>query len=554
MIAAIYARKSTEQNGVNEEEKSVTRQIDHAKAYALKKGWTVASDQIYSDDGISGVNFVSRPGFIRLMNALKPRPSFQVLIMSEESRLGRESIETAYSLKTITDAGVRVFFYLEDRERKLDSAMDKVMFSLASFGAEVEREKCRQRTHDAMRRKAERKEVTGCPVYGYDHVHVTDSSTDRPRQVRQINPEEARIIVRIFEEYATGTIGITNLAKQFNAEGIIPPHADRLGWAPTCVREILRRELYHGEVIWNKTQAIVRGGKETSRKRPESEWLRVDAPELRIVPEDLWQRVQNQITKRLGQYLRHSNGRLYGHPSGADIQSKYLLVGIAQCGACGASLAAMKRGSGGGQPSYMCLFHHKRGPSVCGNSQRINQDILDGALLKGIHGLLDEQIIAEAISRAVPHIQAEQAHMPDQRQELEREIAKAEGRLRRLVEAIATGRATEAVFAELEREEGKKKVLVHQLASLSTLTRLASMDATRLERNLCERIGDMKALLGRHVPQTRQLLRKIIDGRIVCTPFHDTRGRGYELAATGTYAGLLGDLGMVNNGGGGHGS
>ena len=78
-------------------------------------------------------------------------PPFEILIMSEESRLGRESIETAYALKTITDAGVRVFFYLEDRERKLDNAMDKVMFSLASFGAEVEREKCRQRTHDAMK-------------------------------------------------------------------------------------------------------------------------------------------------------------------------------------------------------------------------------------------------------------------------------------------------------------------------------------------------------------------------------------------------------------------
>jgi hypothetical protein len=37
-----------------------------------------------------------------------------------------------------------------------------------------------------------------------------------------------------------------------------------------------------------------------------------------------------------------------------------------------------------------------------------------------------------------------------------REIAQAEGRLRRLVEAIATGRATEAVSTELEREEGKK--------------------------------------------------------------------------------------------------
>ena len=41
MIAAIYARKSTEQTGVADEAKSVTRQIEHAKAYAARKGWRV---------------------------------------------------------------------------------------------------------------------------------------------------------------------------------------------------------------------------------------------------------------------------------------------------------------------------------------------------------------------------------------------------------------------------------------------------------------------------------------------------------------------------------
>ena len=110
MIAAVYARKSTEQNGVAEDAKSVARQIEHAKAYAVKKGWSVSDDHIYSDDGISGAEFVKRPGFMRLMNALKPRPPLQVLIMSEESRLGREQIQTAYALQQLTDAGVRVWF------------------------------------------------------------------------------------------------------------------------------------------------------------------------------------------------------------------------------------------------------------------------------------------------------------------------------------------------------------------------------------------------------------------------------------------------------------
>ena len=62
MIAAIYARKSTDQSAVANEAKSVRRQIDHARAYAARKGWTVDQAHIYSDDGVSGAEFQNRPG------------------------------------------------------------------------------------------------------------------------------------------------------------------------------------------------------------------------------------------------------------------------------------------------------------------------------------------------------------------------------------------------------------------------------------------------------------------------------------------------------------
>ena len=74
MIAAIYARKSTEQNGVNDEEKSVTRQIEHAKAYAARRAGPSPTTTSIVDDGISGAEFKKRPGYLSLMNALKPKP------------------------------------------------------------------------------------------------------------------------------------------------------------------------------------------------------------------------------------------------------------------------------------------------------------------------------------------------------------------------------------------------------------------------------------------------------------------------------------------------
>jgi Resolvase, N terminal domain len=122
---------------VADEAKSVTRQLAHATAYATRKGWTVRDEFVYVDDGISGAEFASRPGFVRLMAALKPRPPFQVLIMSEESRLGREAIETAYALKQLIQARVAVWFYLEDRQRTFDSPTDKLLMSVTAFARRI---------------------------------------------------------------------------------------------------------------------------------------------------------------------------------------------------------------------------------------------------------------------------------------------------------------------------------------------------------------------------------------------------------------------------------
>ena len=67
MLASVYARKSTDQSGLVDEQRSVARQIEHAKQYASRKDWTVADEHIYVDDGISGAGFANRPGFLRLM-------------------------------------------------------------------------------------------------------------------------------------------------------------------------------------------------------------------------------------------------------------------------------------------------------------------------------------------------------------------------------------------------------------------------------------------------------------------------------------------------------
>ncbi len=549
MIAAIYARKSTEQTGMNDEEKSVTRQIEHARAYALKKGWTVSEDHIYADDGISGAEFGDRrPGFLRLMAAIKPSAPFQVLIMSEESRLGREQTRTQYALLEIVEAGVRVFFYLDDQERKMDTATDKLISMIKNFGGEFERERTSQRVHDRLLQKARALHVVGCKVYGYDNVDVLGPDGKRQHVLRQINPIERDVLLRIFELYAADGIGTHAIAKILNADGIPPPRGHRRGWAGSCIRAILYRPLYRGTVVWNKTKAINRGGTKTSTRRPPSEWESVDAPALRIISPELWARVQAKLTHAGSLYTRRPNGQLVNRPSGADLRSTYLRSGLAQCAVCGGSIVCQLRRRCEGKNVYMCAYHHGRGKAVCVNDLRMKQDVMDRAVLDALHRVLDTRLLEAAVLLAGQTLRANP--IPDERMGLEQQLALIETRLKHLVDAIATGKATEAVFTELQHTEATKTKLIARIRKMEQLSSLASMEGQSLTHMLADRVADVRGMLGRHIPQTRQLLRKLIPGRIVCAPFDDGRGRGYALSAVGTYAGLLGGKLMVNYNGG----
>ncbi len=217
------------------------------------------------------------------MNALKPRAPFQVLIMSEESRLGREAIETAYALKQLVQAGVRVFFYLEDRERTLDSPTDKIMMSLTAFADELEREKARQRTYDAMQRKARAGHVTGGRAFGYDNVEIVGADGRRSHVERANQRGGSRDRAARSSELCGRGHGMKRIAKTLNAAGARVPRAQQgrpAGWAPIVrARRAVPADLYRGEIVWNQTTQAGRvGPREAPGARPEREWLQVPAP------------------------------------------------------------------------------------------------------------------------------------------------------------------------------------------------------------------------------------------------------------------------------------
>jgi site-specific DNA recombinase len=548
LVAAMYARKSTEQIGVTDEQRSVTRQIDRARALALARGWVVQPEYIFVDDGISGAEFRKRPGLTRLLNTLRPRPPFQILLMSEESRLGREQIETAYIIKQILDAGVRIFYYLDDRERTLDSATEKVLLSLAGFASEMERERGQQRTHDALLRLARGGYVTGGKVYGYDNVRTSTPGTGggahRPPARRVINPAQGVVVRRMFQWSAEGW-GITRIAKQLNREGISPPRGGEHGWAPTAIREMLHNELYRGRVLWNRTKKAHRRGTKTQDTRPPEDLVVVELPECRIVSDELWEATHAALDRRASVFVPQVRALSEAEPiPQLTPLSPYLLSGLARCTWCGGPIIAMSRHHGRRRGYfYGCAHNWKRGPAICRNNLHLPQAILDEAVVDAMVHALDAELVEAAVAQAFARLAETAAETADQRPMLEGEIAEARRREQRLAEAISHGTpgdaAPEALLTALRTEETRRKDLELQLATVPQPTAVVSVDRDRVARELRTRADDMQGVLRRQGAQAREALQTLLVDRVDCTPVLVAGARGYAFTGDGTFGGLL---------------
>ena len=82
-------------------QRSVACQVEQARAYPSRKGWHVVDEHVYVDDGISGAEFANRLGFLRLMNARKPRPPHRRCKLSQtnsEQRRRRNSAADSSAL------------------------------------------------------------------------------------------------------------------------------------------------------------------------------------------------------------------------------------------------------------------------------------------------------------------------------------------------------------------------------------------------------------------------------------------------------------------------
>ena len=186
--AALYLRRSTEEHQAD----SVEAQRELGRRFADARGLTVVAEHV---DTASGAEWAPerRPGLYRLLASARAG-ELDVVVVRDDSRIGRDMLRAPLLLQDLADAGVEVLSYATGERLAVDTSTARLITTIRAYAAETERAAIASRTRDALERRARRGLVAGGACYGY--------RTERgPEGVRYVvEPAEAAVVVEVFEQ------------------------------------------------------------------------------------------------------------------------------------------------------------------------------------------------------------------------------------------------------------------------------------------------------------------------------------------------------------------
>lgn len=405
MRAAIYARFSSDL----QDERSIADQVALARKYVETRGLTLI--QTYQDAAISGASTMNRPGLQSLLaDALVGR--FNIIVTESLDRLSRSQADIAALYERLTFLGIRI-------ETLADGAVSEIHVGLKGTMAALFLKDLAQKTRRGQVGRVKAGRIPGGKSYGYDIVRQGEE-----RGLRAINAAEAKIVRRIFSEYAGGK-GTLGIVADLNKERVPGPTgglwtASALLGSPKRRNGLLNNELYRGAIVYNRQRFIKdpSTGKRVARENPESEWYRQDAPELRIIDERLWDAVQAKRGERSGPHLYQRR------------RPKRLLSGLLRCGCCGGSYSVVR------DDVMRCSMLTNSG--ACDNRRTVRTGEIEERVLKALQKhLLAPDVVAAAVEAYREERQRLAAQRRKRQNELTRDLAAVKRKIDSMLELIA---------------------------------------------------------------------------------------------------------------------
>ncbi len=509
---AIYARYSSD----NQRDASIEDQIRLCREHAEREGWQII--RCYTDHAISGASLI-RPGIQSLIEDGIAQ-KFDVIVAEAMDRLSRDQEDIAGIYKRMSFADVKIVTLSEGEINNLHVGLKGTMNAL--FLKDLA-----DKTRRGLRGRIEKGKSGGGNSYGYRVVKKFNAKGELVRGDRRINKQEAKIVNRIFRDYAGGKSPLA-IAAALNKEGIQSPTGR--GWGQSSLNGnakrgtgILNNELYIGKLVWNRLRYVKDPdtGRRISRLNPESEWIVREVPKLRIVHQRLWNRVKARQKKtkqnRKTQTENHFRDRR---------RPRHLLSGLLRCGVCKGSYTTMNK------DYFGCSTRHNKG--TCDNKRYIQREKLERTILAGLRFHLIRPESFEAFCKAFTEEANRQRIALSAEADAKRsELVKIEKDLTKLLDTLKGGGQADIIVREIQRLESRQKALEASLASASEPPPLIHPGMAKLYQQKLERLYETL-----QSEETRQeamtVLRTLID-YIEIIP----HGKTLKTQITGDLAGLL---------------
>ena len=503
---AVYARYSTDR----QDSRSIDDQMRRCHQFADGRKYEVVAE--YSDAAVSG-SHTERLNLQRLLGDAR-RGAFRHLLVDDLSRLSRD-LGDAWRLVFSEFASHDVSVVDVSSGISSEAQGARMAFGAMALVSDGFLQMIRTETHRGLEGRALAGFATGGKTYGFSTVpEANPPDADHPRKVRVIAPEEAAVVVRIFEMYAGG-MSLKGIASRLNDEGTRAPHDNGRGhknghgWGHTTILSMLKNEQYVGVWVWNKEKWVQIPGTARYRRisRPLSEHVRKEIPELRIVSPDLWARAQARNKQR---------PRGAGRPAGSS-KTTTLLSGLLRCGICGGSFVVVSRrykenaaeSGDAGYANYGCATNRSRGNAICANVRTISErKLADGVVRALKEQLTRPDLIARFVETFSKRFDQVVRGTDTELRDLDRQIDRANSRVKNVTAAMAAAGFSEALLIQLKTEEealsalkarrgaatkdSRPKVLPHPKVIESYLGRL--LDALDRDKPRA------RELLGRHMP------------------------------------------------------
>lgn len=370
---------------------SLDAQRARMKAYADFNDYEIVGE--YEDAGKSGKSIEGRLQFRQMMEDVKSgKDNISYVLVFKLSRFGRNAADVLSTLQVMQDFGVNLICV----EDGIDSSKDagKLMISVLSAVAEIERENIRVQTMEGRIQKArEGKWNGGFAPYGYQLVNGK----------LEINEEEAAAVRTIYDQYVNTDIGSNGISKYLENHGIRKIQRQN-GKNPLfdahLVRLILKNPVYCGKIAYGRRKTEkVHGTRNEYHLVEQDNFLLVDGLHEAIIPEDVWNAAQVKLV---------AQAKKYEHVNKGKNERTHLLSGIVKCPICGAGMygnKSIKHKKDGTKYKdffyYGCKHRSMQRGHKCDYKKQIREELLDDAVAEVIVKLVSNPNFATMMQEKI---------------------------------------------------------------------------------------------------------------------------------------------------------